>query len=537
MTDSNLAIIILAAGQGTRMKSETPKLLHTLAGIPIVSHVLATARELDAAYTVAVVRHERDALVAVITDELPDGLVVDQDRTPGTGRAVEQAIAALPADFMGDVLVINGDTPMLDAQTLAGLVNEHRRGGVSATLLSAFLDDPSGYGRIIRTPDDEQASAASDDEHRFGASAPGRASADVPNGRGFGGRTTERNGRVDRIVEHRDATDAELAIAEINGGVYMFGVSELRDLLPQLTVHNAQGEKYLTDMVELLRRAGSEVTVLPVAESWLVAGINDRAQLSEAAAKMNALIIRGWQLAGVTVQDPATTWIDLKATFEPDVTLLPGTQIRGATVVARGAIVGPDTTLVDCEVGEGATVKRTDATLSVIGAGASVGPFAYLRPNTILGANGKIGAFVETKNAQIGDGSKVPHLSYVGDAHIGVDSNIGAGSIFANYNGLTKSETEIGSHVRLGSHNVFVAPVTIGDGAYSGAGTVVRKDVPPGSLAMNVAPQRNLEGWVATHRAGSAADAAAQRALGESGSVQSDSGDSGESNSTEQTGE
>ncbi|MEF2977817.1 bifunctional UDP-N-acetylglucosamine diphosphorylase/glucosamine-1-phosphate N-acetyltransferase GlmU [Subtercola sp. YIM 133946] len=486
MTDSRLAIIILAAGQGTRMKSETPKLLHTLAGIPIVSHVLATARELDAAYTVAVVRHERDALVTVITDELPNGLIVDQDEIPGTGRAVEQAIAALPDDFDGDVLVVNGDTPMLDVQTLAGLVNEHRQGGAAATLLSAYLDDPSGYGRIVRAAETE---------------------GDRPNGR------IGRNGRVDRIVEHRDATDSELAIAEINAGVYLFGVAELRDLLPQLTMHNAQGEKYLTDMIELLRRAGSDVTVLPVSESWLVAGINDRAQLSEAAAKMNALIIRGWQLAGVTVQDPATTWIDLKATFEPDVTLLPGTQIKGATVIARGAIVGPDTTLVDCEVGEGAIVKRTDATLSVIGAGAEVGPFSYLRPNTILGAKGKIGTFVETKNAQIGDGSKVPHLSYVGDAHIGVGSNIGAGSIFANYNGVVKSETEVGSHVRLGSHNVFVAPVTIGDGAYSGAGTVVRKNVPAGSLAMNIAPQRNLEGWVQAHRAGSAADTAAQAAL------------------------
>ncbi|UFS59762.1 bifunctional UDP-N-acetylglucosamine diphosphorylase/glucosamine-1-phosphate N-acetyltransferase GlmU [Subtercola endophyticus] len=507
MTDSKLAIIILAAGQGTRMKSATPKLLHTLAGIPIVSHVLATARELDAAYTVAVVRHERDALVEVIVDELPNGLVVDQDETPGTGRAVEQAVASLPADFDGDVLVINGDTPMLDVQTLAGLINEHRHGGASATLLSAFLNDPSGYGRIVRTPDEPEQESAADTAAR--ASTPL-----------FGRRVTDRNGRVDRIVEHRDATDSELAIAEINAGVYLFGVSELRDLLPQLTMHNAQGEKYLTDMVELLRRAGSEVTVLPVAESWLVAGINDRAQLSEAAAKMNALIIRGWQLAGVTVQDPATTWIDLKATFEPDVTILPGTQIKGATTVARGAIVGPDTTLVDCEIGERAVVKRSDATLSVIGADATVGPFSYLRPNTILGAHGKIGAFVETKNAQIGDGSKVPHLSYVGDAHIGVDSNIGAGSIFANYNGVTKSETEIGSNVRLGSHNVFVAPVRIGDGAYSGAGTVVRKDVPAGSLAMNVAPQRNLEGWVATHRAGSAADVAAQAALAPQNAVE-----------------
>ncbi|RFA11583.1 UDP-N-acetylglucosamine diphosphorylase/glucosamine-1-phosphate N-acetyltransferase [Subtercola boreus] len=482
MTDSRLAIIILAAGQGTRMRSKTPKLLHHLAGIPIVSHVLATARELDAAYTVAVVRHERDLLVDVITDQLPDGLVVDQDETPGTGRAVEQAVDALPADFDGDVLVMNGDTPMLDVQTLAGLVDEHRRSRAAATLLSAYLPDPSGYGRIIRHADD--------DDSRADGSA----------------------GRVDRIVEHRDATDSELAIAEINAGVYMFGASELRDLLPQLSTHNAQGEKYLTDVIELLRRAGSEVTALPVADSWLVAGINDRAQLSEAAAKMNALIIRGWQLAGVTVQDPLTTWIDLKATLEPDVTVLPGTQIRGATVIARGAVVGPDTTLVDCEIGQGAIVKRTDAELAVIGAGATVGPFSYLRPNTVLGAGGKIGTFVETKNATIGAGSKVPHLSYVGDAHIGEQSNIGAATIFANYDGVVKNHTEVGSHVRTGSHNVFVAPVTIGDGAYSGAGTVVRKNVPPGSLAMNVAPQRNLEGWVASHREGSAADLAAKRA-------------------------
>ncbi|MEA9987077.1 MULTISPECIES: bifunctional UDP-N-acetylglucosamine diphosphorylase/glucosamine-1-phosphate N-acetyltransferase GlmU [Subtercola] len=480
MTDSRLAIIILAAGQGTRMKSETPKLLHELAGVPIVSHVLGTARELDAFYTVTVVRHERDRLVEVISEHMPGGLIVDQDETPGTGRAVEQAVAALPADFDGDVLVINGDTPLLDVATLSGLIAEHRRSLASATLLSAYLDDPSGYGRIVRSGADSV--------------------------------IRESNGRVDRIVEHRDATDSELAISEINAGVYMFGVAQLRELLPQLTTHNAQGEKYLTDMIELLRRAGSDVSVLPVADAWLVAGINDRAQLSEAAAKMNALIIRGWQLAGVTVHDPATTWIDLKTTIEPDVTILPGTQLRGATVIARGAVVGPDTTLLDCEVGEGAIVKRSDATLSVIGAGATVGPFSYLRPNTVLGADGKIGAFVETKNAQIGDGSKVPHLSYVGDARIGTNSNIGAGSIFANYNGVTKSETVVGSNVRMGSHNVFVAPVTIGDGAYSGAGTVVRKNVPAGSLAMNVAPQRNLEGWVATHRAGSDADRAAQQA-------------------------
>jgi bifunctional UDP-N-acetylglucosamine pyrophosphorylase/glucosamine-1-phosphate N-acetyltransferase len=273
---------------------------------------------------------------------------------------------------------------------------------------------------------------------------------------------------------------------------------------------NAQGEKYLTDVVALLRESGHAVEAVPVSDPWIVEGVNDRVQLARTAARLNAMIVRGWQLAGVTVVDPATTWIDLRATLAEDVELLPGTHIEGATTIARGARIGPQTTLVDCEVGEDAVVSRSDATLAVIGAGASVGPFAYLRPGTELGADGKIGTFVETKNAKIGPGSKVPHLSYIGDTTVGEGSNIGAGTITANYDGVNKHATTVGSHVRTGSHNVFVAPVTIGDGAYSGAGTVIRKDVPPGALAINVAPQRNSEGWVAANRAGTkAADAAA----------------------------
>ena len=469
MTDARLAIIVLAAGQGTRMKSSLPKLLHPLAGVPIVSHVLATARALDAAHVITVVRHERDLLAAVVAEDLPGSTIVDQDEIPGTGRAVEQAVAALPADFDGDVLIINGDVPLLNAATLASFIASHRQGAAAGTVLSAYPDDATGYGRIIRSVE----------------------------------------GVFDRIVEQKDATDAELAVAEINAGVYLFGLAALREQLDQLTTANAQGEKYLTDVIELLRRAGSEVSAVPVADAWIVAGINDRAQLGDTAQKLNALIVRGWQLAGVTVQDPATTWIDLKAVLAADVTLLPGTQIVGATVVASGAIIGPDTTLRDCEIGEDARVNRTDATLAVIEAGASVGPFSYLRPNTVLGPDGKIGAFVETKNAQIGAGSKVPHLSYVGDATVGSQSNIGAGTIFANYDGVAKHHSTIGSHVRTGSHNVFVAPITIGDGAYTGAGTVVRKNVPAGALAITVAPQRNMDGWVETNRAGTAAATAA----------------------------
>ncbi len=480
--DQQLAIIVLAAGQGTRMKSATPKLLHPLAGSPIVAHVLRTAQALDAAHVIAVVRHERDQVAAAVEATLPGTVVVDQDEIPGTGRAVEQAVAVLPDDFAGEVLVLNGDVPLLDADTLAAFLERHRGHAAQASVLSAFYDDPTGYGRVVR------------DDH----------------------------GAFDRIVEQKDASDDERAIDEINAGIYAFGAGALRDQLANLTTDNAQGEKYLTDVIQLLRSAGSEVEAVPVSEPWLVAGINDRAQLSETAARLNALIVRGWQLAGVTIEDPATTWIDLDVTLEPDVTIRPGTQLKGATVVATGSVIGPDTTLVDCEVGRGAEVKRTDATLSVIGDGASVGPFSFLRPGTVLGADGKIGTFVETKNATIGEGSKVPHLSYVGDATIGVHTNIGAGSIFANYDGVRKHHSEVGSHVRTGSHGVFVAPVRIADGAYTGAGTVVRKDIPAGALAVNVAPQRNIEGWVRKHRPGTAAAQAAEAADEASGPASDD---------------
>ncbi|NNC11354.1 bifunctional UDP-N-acetylglucosamine diphosphorylase/glucosamine-1-phosphate N-acetyltransferase GlmU [Planctomonas sp. JC2975] len=472
MTDPNLAIIVLAAGQGTRMKSATPKLLHPLAGAPIVSHVLATARAMDPALILAVVRHERDRVSEVIEAELPDAVIIDQDHVPGTGRAVEQAVADLPEGFNGDVLVLNGDVPLLDADTLRELIDGHRASGAAATVLSSVVSDATGYGRIVRAAD----------------------------------------GGLERIVEHKDATAAERAIDEINAGIYVFGVSALRDQLAYLRTDNAQGEKYLTDMVELLHRAGSSVSAVPVAESWKAEGINDRAQLSEAAARLNALIVRGWQLNGVTVQDPATTWIDLTVTLAPDVTILPGTQLKGATTVEKDAVIGPDTTLVDCEVGEGAKVKRTDATLAVIGARASVGPFSYLRPGTVLDADGKIGTFVETKNSHIGQGSKVPHLSYIGDSNVGRGVNLGAGTITANYDDLTKHRTEIGDEVHTGSHNVFVAPVRIGDGAKTGAGAVIRKDVPAGALALSVAPQRNIEGWVEKNRSGTAAAEVAERA-------------------------
>jgi len=468
--DPSLAVVILAAGQGTRMRSSLPKVLHRIGGRPLVGHVLDTARDLAPAHVLVVVRHERDQVASAVVGVAPEVVVVDQDEIPGTGRAVEVALAQL-TDFDGDVLVLSGDVPLLDAETLTALVTAHRGGGAAATLMSAVVDDPSGYGRVLRDED----------------------------------------GRVSRIVEQKDATTDEVAVREVNAGVYVFRAASLRAGLSRVGTANAQGEKYLTDVIGLLRQDAQPVAASIMSDVSFALGVNDRAQLAEAGRILNARTVRRWQLAGVTVQDPATTWIDVTATLAPEVTLLPNTHILRATTVASGAVIGPDTSLEDCEVGEDAVVRRTDATLAVIGARATVGPFAYLRPGTQLADDGKIGTFVETKNAVIGEGSKVPHLSYIGDTTIGRGVNLGAGAITANYDDLVKHRTEIGDEVHSGSHNVFVAPVRIGDGAKTGAGAVIRKDVPAGALALSVAPQRNVEGWVENHRPGTgAADAAAR---------------------------
>lgn len=472
-SDRPLAVVVLAAGQGTRMRSARPKVLHEIAGLPMLAHVLIAARSLEPVRIAVVVRHERDAVAAAALEQVPDALIVDQDDLPGTGRAVEVAVAALGV-FDGDVLVVNGDLPHVDAATMRTLLLEHVLHGASTTVLSARFADPTGAGRIVRDDD----------------------------------------GAFLRIVEEQDATPEERQIVEVNGGVYLFRSEGLAARLAGLGTANAQGERYLTDLVFAARDAGETVAAVVAADAGVVEGVNDRVQLAAAARRMNAAIVRRHQLAGVTVIDPLTTWIDATVTIGEDVEIRPNTQLQRATAIERGAVVGPDTTLVDCEIGAGARVNRTDGTLAVIGAGADVGPFAYLRPGTRLGASGKIGTFVETKNAVIGAGSKVPHLSYIGDTEVGERSNIGANTITANYDGVHKHRTTVGSAVRTGSHNVFVAPVTIGDGVYTGAGTVVRKDVPAGALAVNVAPQRNIEGWVESHRPGTDAATTAARSQG-----------------------
>ena len=472
MLESRLAVLVLAAGQGTRMRSSKPKVMHELAGIPLLGHALHTANALSAGNVVTVVRHEKDLIGEYVNAYFPTTKIAEQDEIPGTGRAVECGLSALPADFEGVVVVTSGDVPLLDVPTIEALLETHLAQGLSATLLTTFLEDPTGYGRILRSND----------------------------------------GEFIEIVEQRDASEGQLEIDEVNAGVYVFDAAALRAALAKLGTHNAQGEKYLTDAAAEILRAGGGVQAIAIEDSWLVAGINDRVQLSEVAAELNWRICESWQRAGVTILDPASTFIDVTVQLAEDVTLLPGTHLKGISSIAAGATVGPEVWLVDTAVGQRASVIKSHVTGSRIGDDATVGPFAYLRPGTDLGADGKIGAFVETKNAVIGAGSKVPHLSYVGDAEIGADSNIGAGTIFANYDGVNKHRSVIGRGVRSGSHNVFVAPIRIGDGAYTAAGTVVRKDVDPGALAMNVAPQRNLGGWVQQNRAGTAAAEAADAA-------------------------
>jgi bifunctional N-acetylglucosamine-1-phosphate-uridyltransferase/glucosamine-1-phosphate-acetyltransferase GlmU-like protein len=372
------AVLVLAAGAGTRMRSDIPKVLHTLAGRSMLAHALHSVAKAAPSHVVVLLGHDRDRVapaIAELADELGRPiLIADQEQQLGTGHAVQCALSSLPEDYTGTVVVTYGDVPLLDADTLEGLIAAHSAVSAVATVLTTTLPDPTGYGRIVRTED----------------------------------------GEVIGIVEQADASPSQRAIQEINAGVYAFDVAALRSALSRLRPHNAQQELYLTDVVSIFRSDGQ--------------------------------------------------------------------------------------------------VVRTHGGQSVIGDGAAVGPFAYLRPGTVLGADGKLGAFVETKNATIGTGTKVPHLTYVGDADIGEHSNIGASSVFVNYDGENKSRTTIGSHVRTGSDTMFVAPVKVGDGAYTGAGTVVREDVPPGALAVSAGPQRNIEGWVERKRPGSAAAEAARKA-------------------------
>lgn len=467
------AVVIMAAGAGTRMKSATAKVLHQLAGRSMLSYAVDAASALEPDQMVVVVGHQRDQVEAHLAEIAPQALAAVQEQQRGTGDAVRSALTAL-GELVGDLVVTSGDVPLLSGETLHELVDAHRAEGNAVTVLTTIAADPTGYGRVVR-----------------------------------------EGGAVTRIVEQRDASEDERRITEINAGIYVFDAQVLRAGLAGLQTDNAQGELYLTDVIGFARDLGRRVGASVLSDAVQAEGVNDRIQLAALSAELNRRILRRWMAAGVTVLDPASTWIHDSVDLAPDVTLLPGTSLEGATSIATGAVIGPDTTLVDVEVGEGAHVVRTHATLAVIGAGAEVGPFSYLRPGTQLGAKGKIGAFVETKNAEIGDGAKVPHLTYCGDATVGEGANIGAGTIFANYDGVTKSHTTVGKGSFVGSDSVLVAPVDIADGAYVAAGSTITSAVGPGELAVARGTQRNIRGWVARKRAGTRTAAAAEAALRE----------------------
>ncbi|MEU3784482.1 bifunctional UDP-N-acetylglucosamine diphosphorylase/glucosamine-1-phosphate N-acetyltransferase GlmU [Streptomyces sp900129855] len=467
------AVVVLAAGEGTRMKSAIPKVLHEICGRSLVGHVLAAARELNPENLVVVVGHAREKVTAHLAEVDAAVRTAVQEEQNGTGHAVRMGLEQLGGSVDGTIVVVCGDTPLLTGATLARLAATHQADGNAVTVLTAEVPDATGYGRIVRD---------------------------------------EASGAVTAIVEHKDASAAVLAIREINSGVFAFDGALLADALKKVRTDNSQGEEYLTDVLGILREAGHRVGASVAADHREIAGINNRVQLSEARRILNDRLLTAAMLSGVTVIDPATTWVDVTVTFEQDALVHPGTQLHGSTHIGEGAEVGPNSRLRNTVVGAGARVDNTVSDNARVGPNASVGPFAYLRPGTRLAAKGKIGTFVETKNASIGEGTKIPHLSYVGDATIGEYSNIGAASVFVNYDGESKHHTTVGSHCKTGSDNMFVAPVTVGDGAYTAAGSVITKDVPPGSLAVARGQQRNIEGWVARKRPGSAAAKAAEAA-------------------------
>ena len=465
-----LSAVVLAAGEGTRMRSERPKPLHRLCGRPMVLHVLDAIAELDVDRAVVVVGHGAERVTKALGEQGPPGLTieyVDQAVQAGTGDAASVAMTAfagdddlLDDDDEADIIVLPGDTPLLRSPTLAALVRHHRTEHNTATVLTAKLHDPTGYGRIVRRRDD----------------------------------------RVERIVEHKDASAEQREIDEINVGIFVFRRSLLAPALRRLSPANAQGEYYLTDTVEVLAAAGHRVGTMVMEDPMEAAGINDRAQLAAAAAVLRTRRLTALMVSGVTVVDPATTYVDVDVVCEPDVTLLPGTSLLGRTVVQRGAVVGPWSTLTDTTVRPGAVVESSTCRGAEIGPDSSVGPYAFLRPGTRLGRRAKVGAYVETKNAVIGDDSKVPHLAYAGDVVIGARSNVGAGTIVVNYDGVAKHRSILGDDVRVGSNNSLVSPVHIGDRAYTAAGSVITSDVPAAALGVGRALQRNIEGWVTRRR-------------------------------------
>ncbi len=485
MSSSDLsAVVVLAAGIGSRMASATPKVLHEIGGRSLLGHVLAAAVPLQAAQHLIVIGAGREAVAQHLARIAPDAELVVQEEQLGSGHATRLALQQVRGT--GPVLVLNGDVPLLTPDTLTQLLAAHRSAEAVMTVLTARVENPYGLGRILR----------------------------------------DSTGAPVGIIEHSDADPEQLSIDEVNAGAYVADGLALSAALDRLRTGNAQGEQYLTDAVGLFFSDGKTVAAHVAADPTDVLGCNDRIELAARGRTLNERVLRRHMAAGVTIVDPVTTWIDVDVQVGRDAKLLPGTQLHGSTSIAPRAVLGPDTTLTDCVVGEAAIVFRTYGTGAEIGPGASVGPFTYLRPGTSLGRATKAGAFVELKNAVVGEGSKVPHLSYVGDTTIGEHTNIGAATVTVNYDGITKHRTTIGSHARTGADNMFVAPVTVGDGAYTAAGSVITEDVPPGAMGVSRPRQRNIAGWVRLRRPGTPAAEAAARAAQESGTQDSGPGNS-----------
>ncbi len=446
-----LAVVILAAGLGTRMKSDVPKVLHEVCGRPMLSYVIDAALSVSPGRVVVVTGPDQEAIAEI----LPVGCerAVQQERR-GTGDAVRAGMEPL-RDFEGDVMVLYGDVPLVDGDFVAALHQRHLDTDAAATLTTIELDDPEHYGRIVRDDD----------------------------------------GRVARIVEYRDATPDEREIDEINVGLYVFRSDALRPALQRLDSDNAQGELYLTDVIHLLLDAEHTVTSFESVDEEMCMGVNSRVELAVVNAAMRWRLLERLMLAGVTVEDPETTYVDWGVEVGRDTLLRANTHLLGRTTVGAASEVGPGSFLRDAFVGDRARVISSHLYECVISSGCNVGPFAYIRPNTVLAEGAKAGTFVEIKNSRIGERSKVPHLSYVGDAIVGVDSNIAAGNITANYDGYDKHATHIGDRVRTGSDTTIVAPVTIGDDAFTAAGSVITRDVPEGALGVAREQQKNVDGY------------------------------------------
>jgi bifunctional UDP-N-acetylglucosamine pyrophosphorylase/glucosamine-1-phosphate N-acetyltransferase len=446
--------VVLAAGKGTRMKSNRAKVLHTLCGVPMVNYVIEALKSLAPERLIVVVGHQADLVRGVLPG---DAEAVLQREQLGTGDAVRVALEALEGEE-GVLLVVNGDGPLISEMTLGELLERHRSAGVGATVLVAELEEPRGLGRVVE------------------------------------------DAGVVRIVEERDATDEERAIRLVNLGLYAFELSEIRDAIGKVGVDNGQGELYLTDVLEFIGRRSRAVTyrLKDLEEANLV---NDRSQLARAEEILRRRILDAHMREGVTVRDPVSTHIEASVQIGRDTVILPGSFLRGTTKIGSDCVIGPSADLLDTRVDDGARVEHSVGRGAEVGEGATVGPYAFLRPGTVLGPDAKVGAYCEVKNTRVGRGSKVPHLSYVGDAEIGEDANLGAGTITANYDGVNKHRTTIGDGAFTGVNTNLIAPVTIGDGAYLGAASVVNKDIPPGKLAVGMparvirdAPGRTKEG-------------------------------------------